>query len=168
LIYLPSAYLFSAQLWSSLEISPLWPCFHLCFVIKPFDPHQRFVAESWMTGDETEWSFARRRSTESFYPVFSGDCLLPPSLYCRNGFVRDFVPSSDCRRWLPVDTWHGRRWVFPVPSLLSGPEGNLAVPGKSDGIELYHPSSTVLRTTWIPHYKWKFYLLALYGGCQWD
>jgi len=41
LIYLPSAYLFSAQLWSSLEISPLWPCFHLCFVIKPFDPHQR-------------------------------------------------------------------------------------------------------------------------------
>ena len=39
LIYLPSAYLFSAQLWSSLEISPLWPCFHLCFMIKPFDPH---------------------------------------------------------------------------------------------------------------------------------
>ena len=39
LIYLPSTYLFSAQLWSSLEISSLWPRFHLCFMIKPFDPH---------------------------------------------------------------------------------------------------------------------------------
>jgi len=56
-----------------------------------------FVVELWMTGDETERSFARR-------------------------------------------------WVFPVPSLLSGPGGNSAVPDKSDGIELYHPSSTVLRT----------------------
>jgi len=58
----------------------------------------RFVAKSWMTGDETEQSFARRQRTEPFYLVFSGDCLLPPSPYCRNGLVRDFVPSSDCRR----------------------------------------------------------------------
>ena len=106
----------------------------------------RFVAELWMTGDEMEQSFARRQSTEPFYLVFSGDCLLPPSLYYRNNLVCDFVPSSDCQRWLPVDTWHGRRWVFPVPCLLSGPGGDLAVPGRSDGIKLYHPSSTVLRT----------------------
>ena len=42
MIYLPSAYLFSAQLWSSLEISSLWSHFHLCFVIKPFDLHYQF------------------------------------------------------------------------------------------------------------------------------
>ena len=58
----------------------------------------RFVVKSWMTGDETEWSFARRQSTESFYPVFSGDCLLPPSPYCGNDLVCDFVPSSDYQR----------------------------------------------------------------------
>ena len=51
-----------------------------------------------MTGNETERSFARRRSTELFYPVFSGNCLQPPSPYCGNDFVRDFVSSSDCRR----------------------------------------------------------------------
>ena len=56
----------------------------------------RFVAESWMTRDETEQSFARRQSTKSFYPVFGGDCLLPPSPYYGNDLVRDFVPSSDC------------------------------------------------------------------------
>ena len=56
----------------------------------------RFVAESWMTRDETERSLARRQSTESFYPVFGGDCLLPPSPYCGNDLVRDFVPNSDC------------------------------------------------------------------------
>ena len=106
----------------------------------------QFVAELWITGDEMERSFARRRSTEPFYPVFSSDCLLPSSLYCRNDLICDFVPSSDCRRWLPVDTWHGRGWVFPVPCLLSGPGGDLAVPGRSDGIKLYYPSSTVLHT----------------------
>jgi len=58
----------------------------------------RFVAELWMTGDEMEQSFARRRSTESFYPVFGGDYLLPPSSYCESDLIRDFVPSSDCRR----------------------------------------------------------------------
>ena len=58
----------------------------------------QFVAELWMTGDETERSFVKRQRTEPFYPVFSGDCLLPPSLYCGNGLVRDFVPSSNCRR----------------------------------------------------------------------
>jgi len=121
-----------------------------------------------MTGDKTEQSFARRRSTEPFYPVFGGDCLLPPSPYCGNDLVCNFVPSSNCRRWLPVDVWHGRRWVFPIPGLLSGPGGDLAVPGKSDGIELYHPSSTVLHTAWIPHCKWKFYLLASYRDCRWD
>ena len=51
-----------------------------------------------MTGDKIEQSFARRRSTESFYSVFSGDCLLPPSLYYRNNLVCDFVLSSDCQR----------------------------------------------------------------------
>ena len=51
-----------------------------------------------MTGNEMEQSFLKRWSTEPFYPVFGGDCLLPPSLYCRNDLVRDFVPSSDCRR----------------------------------------------------------------------
>ena len=49
-----------------------------------------------MTGDKMEQSFARRRSTEPFYSVFGGDCLQPPSLYCENNLVRDFVPSSDC------------------------------------------------------------------------
>ena len=58
----------------------------------------QFVAELWMTGDETEQSFARRQSTELFYSAFSGDCLLPPSPYCGNDLVRDFVPSSDCQR----------------------------------------------------------------------
>ena len=51
-----------------------------------------------MTGDKMEQSFVRRQRTELFYPVFGGDCLLPPSSYCRNDLVRDFVPSSDCRR----------------------------------------------------------------------
>jgi len=51
-----------------------------------------------MTEDETGRSFARRWSTESFYPVFGGDYLLPPSLYCGSDLIRDFVPSSDCRR----------------------------------------------------------------------
>ena len=51
-----------------------------------------------MTEDKTERSFARRRSTEPFYPVFSGDCLLPPFPYCGNDLVRDFVSSSDYRR----------------------------------------------------------------------
>ena len=58
----------------------------------------RSVADVWMTRDETEWSFVRRRSTESFYPVFGGDYLLPPSPYCGSDLVRDFVPSSDCQR----------------------------------------------------------------------
>ena len=58
----------------------------------------QFVAELWRTGDETEQSFARRQSTEPFYPVFGGNCLLPPSSYCRNDLVHDFIPSSDCRR----------------------------------------------------------------------
>jgi len=106
----------------------------------------QFIAELWMTGDETEWSFARRQSTEPFYPVFSGNCLLSSSPYCRNDLVCNFIPSSDCRRWLPVDTWHERRWVFSVPCLLSGPGGDLAVPGRNNGIKLHHPSSTVLRT----------------------
>ena len=56
----------------------------------------RSVADVWMTRDETEWSFARRQSTEPFYSVFSGDCLLSPSPYCGNNFICDFVPSSDC------------------------------------------------------------------------
>jgi len=56
----------------------------------------RFVAELWMTGDETGQSSARRQSTEPFYPVFGSDCLLPSSLYCRNNLVCDFVPSSNC------------------------------------------------------------------------
>ena len=51
-----------------------------------------------MTGDETGQSFVRRWSTESFYSVFGGDCLLPPSLYCGSDLVCDFVPSSDCQR----------------------------------------------------------------------
>ena len=51
-----------------------------------------------MTGDETEQSFARRQSTELFYPVFGGDYLLPPSPYCKNDLVRNFVPSNNCRR----------------------------------------------------------------------
>ena len=49
-----------------------------------------------MTGDKIEWSFARRQSTEPFYPVFGGDCLLSPSLYCGNNLVHDFIPSSNC------------------------------------------------------------------------
>ena len=49
-----------------------------------------------MTGDETEWSFARKQSTEPFYPVFGGDCLLPSSLYCKSDLIRNFIPSSDC------------------------------------------------------------------------
>ena len=58
----------------------------------------RFVAESWMTEDEMGRSFARRRSTESFYPVFGGNYLLPPFPYCGSDLIHDFVPSSDCRR----------------------------------------------------------------------
>jgi len=38
-------------------------------------------------------------------------------------------------------------WVCPVPGLLSDPGGNLATPGRNDGIELNHPSLAVLRTT---------------------
>jgi len=57
----------------------------------------QFVAELWMTGNETERSFVRRRRTEPFYPVFGGDYLLPPP-YCKNGLVCNFVPSSNCRR----------------------------------------------------------------------
>jgi len=49
-----------------------------------------------MTGDETEQSFARRWSTEPFYPVFGSDYLLPPSPYCGNDLVGNFVSSSDC------------------------------------------------------------------------
>ena len=51
-----------------------------------------------MTGDKTEWRFARRQSTEPFYLVFGSDCLLSPSLYCRNNLICNFVPSSHCRR----------------------------------------------------------------------
>jgi len=54
------------------------------------------VADLWMTKDETEQSFARRWSTELFYPVFSGGCLLFPSLYFGDDLVCGFVPSSDC------------------------------------------------------------------------
>ena len=49
-----------------------------------------------MTGDKIEQSFARRQSTEPFYSVFGSDCLLPPSPYCENDLIHDFVPSSDC------------------------------------------------------------------------
>jgi len=48
-----------------------------------------------MIGDETVQNFARRQGTEPFYPVFGGDCLLPPFLYYGNDLVRNFVPSSD-------------------------------------------------------------------------
>ena len=54
------------------------------------------MADLWMIRDETEQSFVRRQSTEPFYPVFSGDCLLPPSLYCKSDLIRNFIPSSDC------------------------------------------------------------------------
>jgi len=49
--------------------------------------------------------------------------------------------------WAPELRVRGSLTVFPVPCLLSGPGGDLAVPSRSNGIELYHPSSTVLRTT---------------------
>ena len=51
-----------------------------------------------MAEDKMEQNFVRRWSTEPFYPVFGGDCLLPPSPYCGNYLIRDFVPSSDCQR----------------------------------------------------------------------
>jgi len=56
------------------------------------------VVELWMTGGETERSFVRRWSTEPFYPVSGGGCLLPPSLYFRADLICGFVPSSDCQR----------------------------------------------------------------------
>jgi len=51
-----------------------------------------------MIGDEKAWSFARRQSTEPFYPVFGGDCLLLPSPCFRDDLVCGFVPSNDCRK----------------------------------------------------------------------
>ena len=126
------------------------------------------VVDLWLTGDATEQSFVRRQSTEPFSLVFGDGCLLPPSLYYGNDLICGFVPSSDCRKWLPVGIWHKRKWVFLVPSLLSDSGGDLTVSNRTDGIELYYPSSTVLRTTWILHCKWQSYFLASCRGCQWD
>jgi len=55
------------------------------------------VADLWLTGDKTERSL-RKQSTEPFSLVFSDGCLLSPSLYCGNGYICSFVPSSDCRK----------------------------------------------------------------------
>ena len=55
------------------------------------------VADLWLTGDKTERSL-RKQSTEPFSLVFSDGCLLPPSLYCGNGCICSFVPSSDCQK----------------------------------------------------------------------
>ena len=127
----------------------------------------QFVAELWMTRDKMEQSFVRRWSTEPFSLVFGGSCLLPSSLCSGDDLVCNFVPSSNCRRWLPIDTWHRKKWACPVSGLLLDPGGNLATPDRNDGIELNHPSSTKLHTAWIPYYKLRSYLLASYGGCQW-
>jgi len=126
------------------------------------------VAELWMIRDETKWSLVRRQSTEPFSLVFSYSCLLHPFPCSGDDLIRDFIPNSDCWRWLPVDTWPRKNWICPVPGLLSDPGGNLVTPSRNDGIELNHPSSTVLHTAWIPHYKWQFYLLASYGDYRWD
>ena len=56
----------------------------------------RSVADLWLTGDETEQSFARRQSTKPFSLVFGGGYLLSPSPYCRNNLICGFIPSSDC------------------------------------------------------------------------
>ena len=127
----------------------------------------QFVVELWMIRNKIKRSFARRLSTESFSLVFGDDCLQLPSLYYGDDLICSFVPNNDCRRWLPVDTWPGKNLVCPVPDLLSDPGGNLATPGRNNGIELNHPSSTVLRTTWILYCMSRSYLLASYEGCQW-
>jgi len=56
------------------------------------------VANLWMTRDEMEQSFVRRQSTEPFFPVFSGGCLLLPSPCSKDNLIHGFVPSSDCQR----------------------------------------------------------------------
>jgi len=56
------------------------------------------MAELWIIGSETEWSFVRRQSTEPFSLVFDGSCLLPLSLCFGDDLVHDFVPSIDCQR----------------------------------------------------------------------
>jgi len=127
----------------------------------------RSVEELWMIGGEMEWSFVRRQSTEPFSLVFSYGCLLHPSPCFRDDLIYDFVSNNNCRRWLPVDTWHGKNWVCPVPGLLSDPGGDLVTLGRNDSIELNHPSLTVLCTTWIPHCTSRSYLLASYRGCWW-
>ena len=125
------------------------------------------VAELWRTGDETDWSFVRKWSTEPFYLVFDCSCLLPPSPCSRDGLVHSFVPSGNCQRWLLVGTWHGRRWVYPVPCSLSGPVGSLATPNRNDGRGPNYPSSTVLHTALILPTLKQSYFLASCGGCQW-
>jgi len=58
----------------------------------------QFAVELWMIGNEAEWSFARRLSTESFFLVLSDDCLQLSSLCYRDDLVRGFVPNNDCQK----------------------------------------------------------------------
>ena len=51
-----------------------------------------------MIGDETEQSFVRRWSTEPFYPVFGGDCLLLPFPCSGDDLVHGFIPSNNCQK----------------------------------------------------------------------
>ena len=51
-----------------------------------------------MIGDKAEQSFARRQSTEPFYPVFGGGCLLLPLLCFGDDLIHGFVPSNNCQK----------------------------------------------------------------------
>jgi len=56
------------------------------------------VVDLWMFGDEKGQNFVRRWSTEPFFPVFSGGCLLPLFLCSRDDLVCGFIPSSNCQK----------------------------------------------------------------------
>jgi len=81
------------------------------------------MADLWMTGNKTEWSFVRRWSTEPFFPVFGCGYLLSSSPCSRDDLIRNSVPS-----------------------LLPDPGGNLATPDRNNDRELNHPSSIILYT----------------------
>ena len=56
------------------------------------------MADLWIIGNETKWSFARRQSTEPFYPIFSSGYLLLPFLSFGDNFTRGFISSNNCQK----------------------------------------------------------------------
>jgi len=185
LIYLPSAYLFSAQLWSSLEISPFWPCFHLCFVIKPFDPHhrqqsQRERVKQWVFRDLCLCSpsgryayhqmgngvIAPRKSQWSKYSQNLGlgwqevlvavtTSLRELFLYCHNSAISEEFTSQ---------VHHERMWVYfmapmlilsSCPAMSRGCRSSFGQ-GECGILPAFHGNN-------IPYYFW---ILALFQSKQ--